>query len=114
VPDACCGLRREKVATGGLEEFRHCLILKRGRIGEVDYYLRAGDGLFEPLAGDGVDARVWRRGNCLMPFCFSFSMTFDPIKPVPPTTTIFMTSPLTMVSRQRRHQSRSPIAFKVD
>jgi hypothetical protein len=27
------------------------------------------------------------------PFCFSFSTTFDPIKPVPPIITIFMTSP---------------------
>jgi len=42
------------------------------------------------------------------PFCFSFSTTFDPIKPVPPITTIFMTSPLMMVSRQRRHPSCSP------
>src|SRR5262245_27365070 len=28
------------------------------------------------------------------PFCFSFCTTFDPIRPVPPITTIFMTSPL--------------------
>ena len=34
------------------------------------------------------------------PFCLSFSTTFDPIKPVPPITTTFMTSPLMMVSRQ--------------
>jgi hypothetical protein len=33
--------------------------------------------------------------SCL--FCFSFSTTFDPIKPVPPITTIFVTSPLMMV-----------------
>ena len=31
------------------------------------HLLRASHGLFEPLAGDGVDARVWRGGNCLMP-----------------------------------------------
>jgi hypothetical protein len=42
------------------------------------------------------------------PFCLSFSTTFDPIKLVPPITTIFMTSPLVMISRQRRHPSRSP------
>jgi hypothetical protein len=35
VPDAGCGLRREQVAAGGLEEFQH---------------LRAGHGLFELLA----------------------------------------------------------------
>jgi hypothetical protein len=28
------------------------------------------------------------------PFCFSFATTLDPINPVPPMTTIFMTSPL--------------------
>jgi hypothetical protein len=61
VPDARCGLRREKVAAGGFEEFQHRLIFKRGRIGEVDHHLRAGHGLLEPLAGDGIDARV-RRG----------------------------------------------------
>ena len=28
VPDAGCGLRREKVAAGGLEEFQHRLVFK--------------------------------------------------------------------------------------
>jgi hypothetical protein len=28
VPDAGCGLRREKVAAGGLEEFEHRLVFK--------------------------------------------------------------------------------------
>ena len=28
VPDARCGLRREKVAAGGLEEFQHRLVFK--------------------------------------------------------------------------------------
>src|SRR5262249_9617807 len=34
--------------------------------GEVDHDLRPGRGLFEPLGGDGVDARVWRGGDDLM------------------------------------------------
>ena len=63
VPNAGCGLRREKVATGGLEEFQHRLVFKRGRVGEVDHYLRAGHGLFEALAGDGVDAGIGRGGD---------------------------------------------------
>src|SRR6266481_2938347 len=66
VPDARCGLRREKVAAGGLEEFQHRLVFKRGRIGEVDHHLRAGQGLFEPLAGDGVDAAFGRGGDDLV------------------------------------------------
>jgi len=49
------------------------------------------------------------------PFCFSFSTTFDPIKPVPPITTIFMTSPLMMVRGNGDTQAaRHRIAFKVD
>jgi hypothetical protein len=28
VPEARCGLRREKVAAGGLEEFQHRLVFK--------------------------------------------------------------------------------------
>src|SRR5438132_13385237 len=66
MPDAGCGLRREKVAAGSLEEFQHRLVLKRGRVGEVDHHLRAGHGLFEALAGDGVDAGSGRGGDDLV------------------------------------------------
>src|SRR5215475_5369271 len=66
VTDAGGGLRREKVAARGLEEFQHRLVFKRGRIGEVDHYLRAGHGLFEALAGDGVDAGIGRGGEDLV------------------------------------------------
>jgi hypothetical protein len=51
-------LRREKIAAGGLEEFQYRLVLEGRGIGEVDDHLRAGDGLFEALAGDGVDAVI--------------------------------------------------------
>jgi hypothetical protein len=61
-----CGLRREKVAPGSLEEFQHRPVFKRGRIGEVDHHLRAGHGLFEPLAGDAVDAAFGRAGDDLV------------------------------------------------
>src|SRR5215470_14849106 len=66
VPDAGCRLRREKVAAGGLEEFQHRLVFKRGRVGEVDHHLRAGHGLGEALAGDGVDAGIGRGGDDLV------------------------------------------------
>src|SRR5215813_8516329 len=66
VPDGGCGLRREKVAPGGLEEFQHRLVLKRWRIGEVDHHLRAGHGFFETLASDGVDTALGRGGDDLV------------------------------------------------
>src|SRR5215475_14345668 len=66
VPDVRRGLRREQVAAGGLEEFQHRLVFKRGRIGEVDHHLRAGQDLFESFAGDGVDAAVGRGGDDLV------------------------------------------------
>src|SRR5215831_8611575 len=63
VPDARRGLRREKVATGGLEELEHRLVFKCGRIGEIDHHLRAGNRPFEPVAGDGVDTAMGRGGD---------------------------------------------------
>src|SRR5438094_7527794 len=66
VPDTSGALRREKVAPGGFEEFQHRPVFKRGRIGKVDHYLRAGHGLFEALAGDGVDAALGRGGDDLV------------------------------------------------
>src|SRR5262245_55554062 len=66
VPYARCDLRREQVATGGLEEFQHRLVFERGRVGEVDHHLRTGQGLLEPLASDGVDAAMGRGGEDLV------------------------------------------------
>ena len=56
-------LRRKEVALGSLEEFQHGFVFKRGRIGEVDHHLRAGQDLFEALACDGVDAALGRSRN---------------------------------------------------
>src|SRR6516225_11295326 len=39
---------------------------KRRRVGEVDHHLRAGHGLFEALAGDGVDAGIGRGSDDLV------------------------------------------------
>ena len=58
VPDAGSGLGRVKVAARGLEELQHRLVFEGGRIGEIDHHLRARHGLFEALAGDGVDAGI--------------------------------------------------------
>jgi hypothetical protein len=41
-------------------------VFKSGRIGEVDHHLRAGHGLFEALAGDGVDAAIGRARDDLV------------------------------------------------
>src|SRR5262249_39908589 len=66
VPDARGGLRREKVAAGGLEELQHRLVFERGRVREVDHDLRARDGFFDALAGDRVDAAIGRGGDDLV------------------------------------------------
>ena len=65
-PDSGCGLRREKVASGGLEELQHRLVFKRRRIGEIDHHLRTSHGLFDALTGDGVDAAIGRGGDDVM------------------------------------------------
>jgi hypothetical protein len=72
------------------EEFQHRLVFKRGRIGEVDHHLRAGHGLFDALAGDRVDAAIGRGGDDLVGALGRMATVFDPIRPVPPMTTIFM------------------------
>src|SRR5262245_58152734 len=66
VLDSACGLSRVKVASGGLEEFQHRLLSKLRRVVEVDHHLRAGHGLLEALAGDGVDAGVGRGSDDLV------------------------------------------------
>src|SRR5579863_6150362 len=64
--DAGLFLCREKMALGSFKEVHDRLVLERRRIGKVDHDLRAGKGYFEPLAGDGVDARIWRGGEDLV------------------------------------------------
>src|SRR5215469_11642611 len=66
VAGARCRLCREKAAPGRLEEFQHRLVFKRGRVGEVDHYLRSRHGLFEALTGDAVDAAFGRGGDDLV------------------------------------------------
>src|SRR5262245_27394347 len=66
VLDSGCGLSRVKVAAGGLEEFQHRLLFELRRVGEVDHHLRAGHGLCEARAGDGVDAGIGRGSDDLV------------------------------------------------
>jgi hypothetical protein len=49
-------LRGEDVATRGLEELQHRVILKRGRVRHIDHHLGAGKRFGQSAAGDGVDA----------------------------------------------------------
>ena len=66
VRNARRGLRRDKVAAGGLEEFQHRLFFKGGRVGEVDHHPRTRHGPFKALAGDGVDAARGRGDDDLV------------------------------------------------
>src|SRR5262245_66466819 len=66
VPNARCGLRREKVAAGGLEEFQHRLVLPHRRVRQVDDYLSAGKCFRQSLTSDGVDAGIGRGGEGLV------------------------------------------------
>ena len=90
VPNAGDGLRGKKVAARGLEELQHRLVFERRRIGEVDHHLRAGMTasrpspvmVLTPLLGEAAMTSwpPWRR----------MATDFEPIRPVPPMTTIFM------------------------
>jgi hypothetical protein len=48
--------RGKEVASRLLEEFQDGLVLPRGCVCDIDYYLRAGERFGQSLAGDGVDA----------------------------------------------------------
>jgi len=37
---------------------------------KVDHHLRAGHGVLEPIASDGVDARIRRSSKCVVTFLF--------------------------------------------
>src|SRR5690606_32235733 len=50
----------KQIAPGSREEFHDGPILKRRRIRHVDYGVSAFDGSRETLAGDGIDAGIWR------------------------------------------------------
>ena len=60
----------------------------------VGHHLRAGHGLFKALAGDAVDAALGRGGDDLVAAWRKMATAFEPIRPVPPMTTIFMIYPL--------------------
>ena len=66
MPHAGGRFRGEQVAAGGLEELQDRLVLERRRVRHVDDDLGAGERLGQPLAGDGVDARVGRCRQDLM------------------------------------------------
>jgi len=59
----------------------------------VGHHLRAGHGLFKALAGDAVDAALGRGGDDLVAAWRKMATAFEPIRPVPPMTTIFMVYP---------------------
>src|SRR5262245_44980970 len=60
VPNAGCGLCREKVAPGGLEEFQHRLVFPRRRVRQVNDNLSSGKRFSQSLTSDGVDAGIGR------------------------------------------------------
>jgi hypothetical protein len=63
VANARRGLRRDKVAAGGIKEIQHCLGVERWRTGEIDRHPRRGHDLPESVSGDDVDAIYTRRHN---------------------------------------------------
>ncbi len=93
VPDARCGFRREKVAPGSFEEFQHCLSSNDGELARsITTCAPATASLtpspvmvLTPLLGEAATTSwpPWRR----------MATVFEPIRPVPPMTTIFMVYP---------------------
>ena len=59
-------LRREQVVRRRREEREHVVVGERRRVRHVDDDVRADEHLGEPLAGDGVHARVRRRCDGLV------------------------------------------------
>jgi hypothetical protein len=95
VPDARCGLRREKVAAGGLEELSTALFSNEGELARSITTVAPAMAslspspvmLLIPLLGEAAKTSwpPWRR----------MATVFEPIRPVPPITKIFMVAPPT-------------------
>jgi len=75
--DACRGACLEEVASRGLEEFHHRLVLERRRIGEVDHHLRASQRVVQALAGESVDTRIL---GCCEDLVALFPQPFDGLR----------------------------------
>ena len=84
-----CGLGVEEVVAGGREERHDLVVGERGRVGDVEHDIGAGDGLGDAFSRDGVDAG---RGEAARTSCPRPPGCAPPcaISAVPPMTTSFM------------------------
>jgi hypothetical protein len=79
-------LRTEQVAGRAVWKKSSTATLEGRRVGDVDHHVGAFEHAVESLAGQGVHARVGDAGTASCP-C---SPSLEPMRPVPPMTTIFI------------------------
>src|SRR5262245_59039818 len=80
----------DQILSRGLEEIHGRLVLEGRRVRQIDDDLRTFERFGKALAGDCVDTGIGRRSKRLMPHWVSLLTTFEPMSPVPPITTIFI------------------------
>ena len=91
VPHAGGRFRGQDVPRRGLEEVQHRRVVPDGRVRHVDDDLGTLERVGQPLARERVDAGVRRRRERLVAVLRAvFSTSFEPMRPVPPMTTIFI------------------------
>src|ERR1700724_2785402 len=93
VPDARCGLRREKVAAGGLEEFQHRLSSNEGELARSITTCVPAMACLRPSPVMVLTPVLGEAATTSWPPRRRMAPVFEPIRPVPPMTTIFMVYP---------------------
>jgi hypothetical protein len=90
VPDAGCGLRREKVAAGGLEEFQHRPSSNEGELARSTTTCVPAMASLRPSPVMVLTPVLGEAATTSWPRWRRLATVFEPIRPVPPMTTIFM------------------------
>jgi hypothetical protein len=80
----------QQVTAGRFEKLEDGLVLPRRRVRHVDNDVGTIHRLGQALAGDTVDARAGLAASTSWPRSRRFFTSFDPMRPEPPMTTMFM------------------------
>ncbi len=91
---ACRSFVGEEITGRCLEEIQHRRFFPRGRVRYVNDRRCTVERFRESFAGESVNAGVGRCGDRFVPVLAKLVTSFDPMSPVPPMTTIFMTASL--------------------
>ena len=112
----------QQVVGRPFEERERGRVFEVRRVRDVNDGRRAVEGLGDSFTGERVDAETGRGGIVSWPISVSVATSFEPMSPVPPMTTIFMSSfsflccwsPRSRRAKSTRLAARDPSFEQVD